>query len=313
MSEATLEMPGAVANGGTDQAGPKSAFISAPSGVDTSAVRCALEGKGVRCFSADQIDLPGQNMPQILREAMAQADLVIAVVDDTPASNLVFLEVGFAQAMGKEVAVLLLADAPTSAWLTSGTPYFRYWPEVPGTLDFGLSQILKVPHRGAKAPPNPIRRTHPIGERADELLAQLRATEDEFREGDLERVIAQAIRASGVAAVSQGKVADQRIDLAVWSDDLSPWVNNPFPIELRVTLRKSDLNGALGGLARTMARGGMNWGLLIYVRADGDFDWPAAFPNIIAIPADEFLERLRSSSFGDLVRGLRNQRVHGGC
>lgn len=312
MSEATLDMPSSVANGAADDVRPKSAFISAPSGVDTSTVRYALENKGVRCFSADQIDLPGQNIPQILREAMAQADLIVAVVDDTPASNLVFLEVGFAQAMGKQVAVLLLADAPSSNWLSSGIPYFRYRPEVPSTLDFVLGQILKIP-RGTKASLSATRRTHPIGALADELLTQLRAPGDTLREPDLEQVIARAIRASGVATVSQAEGADRGIDLAVWSDDLSPWVGNPLPIELCITLRKSDLHAVLRSLAMSIARRGMTEGLLIYLRADADLTWPVVFPNILHLPADQFIEQMRSKSFGEVVRGLHNQRSHRGC
>jgi hypothetical protein len=34
-------------------------------------------------------------------------------------------------------------------------------------------------------------------------------------------------------------------------------------------------------------------------------------PNILTISAEELLTCLRDASFGDLVRRLRNQRVHG--
>ena len=34
-------------------------------------------------------------------------------------------------------------------------------------------------------------------------------------------------------------------------------------------------------------------------------------PNILAISAEDFLRALEGSSFGELVRKLRNERVHG--
>src|SRR5690606_5591431 len=131
---------------------------------------------------------------------------------------------------------------------------------------------------------------------------------------DLEMVIAEAIRASGVTTVSQGAAERNYADLAVWSDDLSPWVGNPLAIELRLNLRgPADVNRAAGKLVQGMARGNMQWGLLIYLRSEVDVPSAVAVPNVIPISAEQFLESLRHTSFGDLIYQYRNQRVHGGC
>src|SRR5262249_13502953 len=136
----------------------------------------------------------------------------------------------------------------------SGVPYFRFDPAKPTGVEFGISQILKVPHHRTEPPTTPSRRTHPLGARADELLAQLRAAGDTLRAADLEAIIVQAIRDSGVTAVSQGTAEDRYVDLAVWSDDLSPWVGNPLPIEVRLALKgKADVNAAVGHLMQALA------------------------------------------------------------
>jgi hypothetical protein len=268
----------------------------------------------VQSFSPDELDLPDPNLTQILREAMGRADLVIAVVDPTPASNFVFYESGFAQAINKPTVVLLMGDASSSTWVSSGIPYFRFDPMNPPGLEFAISQVLAIPRHGANGSSSPSRRTHAVGGRIDEWLAQIRTGGDKITEAQLETIIAQAIRASGVVTVSQGGQENRLVDLAVWSDDLSPWVGNPLAIELRLWLRRgTDVNLAVRQLAQAMALGSMPWGLLIYLRSEIDVANAVAVPNIIAISAEQFLEALRDTGFGALVRRLRNQQVHGSC
>jgi len=288
------------------------AFISAPAYVDTCGVRKELESKGVSVFSPDELDLPGRNLSEIVREAIGRADLVIAVVDSTAASNTVFFEVGFALAMGKPTFALLTGDASSSLWISSGIPYFRFDPEKSARLDFGISQILIATQQSAKTSPKPAKRTHPLGGQADDLLDQLRKAGEAITEAQLEAIIASAIRASGVATVSEARGSDRGIDLAVWSDDLSPWLGNPIAVALRLKIRNTaDVSRAIEQLAKAMARSDIRWGLLIYRTATIDLTRIVCIPNVLIISAEQFLEGLQHSSFADLVRRLRNQRVHG--
>src|SRR4051794_34450617 len=66
-----------------EKARPREVYLSAPAGIDTGPVRRALEEKGLRSFSPDRLDLPGRTLPDILREGISRADLVVAVVDAT--------------------------------------------------------------------------------------------------------------------------------------------------------------------------------------------------------------------------------------
>jgi len=50
---------------------------------------------------------------------------------------------------------------------------------------------------------------------------------------------------------------------------------------------------------------------LIYLHSPLDPAQAIRAPNILAISAEEFLRALQGMSFGELVRKLRNERVHG--
>jgi hypothetical protein len=312
MSEKTTR-PKTRTNGPAEDLRPNAAYISAPAGVDTRPIRQALESRGVRTFSPDQLDLPGMRLPDILREAVRRADLVVAVVDPTVASNFVYYEVGYAEGMNKPAFVLLTEDASPSLWVSGGVPYFRFDPANPAALDFAVSQILEIAHHGTKPATSPLKRTRPLGDRVDALLAQLTARGEDISTEDLASIIRSAIEESGVTTISAGDARDRGIDFAVWSDDLSPWVGNPIAIELRRVLpSRTAALAILAQMARGMERGDMPWGLLIYVHSATNLDNVTPVPNIILMSAQEFLQSLRATSFGDLIRRLRNQRVHGG-
>ena len=291
----------------------KAVYLTAPPGIDTRPIRRALAEKGLRSFSPDQLDLPGQSLPDILREGITRADLVLAVVDGTPASTFVFFEVGYARGMNKPTFVLLTNDAPPSMWVSSGVPYFKFNPDNPTGLDFAVTQILAIPPHDRRHPSPPAKQTRPLGDRVDELLALLRAQGDNISELVFEDVIGRALRESAVTSVSTGGRDAQYADFTVWSDDLSPWVGNPIAIELRRSIQTgTDVNTVVGQMVQAMTRGNIPWGLLIYVKARIDVAGAIAVPNITAVSAEDFLECLRTTPFGELVQRLRNQRVHGG-
>jgi hypothetical protein len=310
MGVTTINNPKAGANA-TQAARSKSAYVTAPLPIDTNPIRAVLERKGLRTFSPDQLDLPSQSLSQAIREGMHQADLVIAVVDSGVDSNSVFFELGFAEALHKPTLVLLAGDAPADHWLASGTPYLRFNPSNPSGLEFGIDLFLKVPHHGTKPSPT-ADRSKPIGDLADVLLARLRGPADALSQAEYEAIIAEAIQASGVTSVSRGNSGHEFVDMAVWSDDLSPWVDNPLPIELRMRVGNStDLSESAKRLLRRIGEAGMKWGLLIYHQPETDMPNVWMMPNILCVPAEEFIEELKDAGFGKLVRGLRNRRVHG--
>lgn len=288
-----------------------SAFITSPVSVDVRGVRGILERRGIRTFTADELDLPGHPLSEILEEGMSRADIVVGVLGTGTSSDNVLFELGFAQAKNKRTLVLVTGDAPLSAWASSGIPYVRTDLTNPQAVDFAVAQILKVPQSGGPRE-TPVRRTRPLGKDADELLARWNGAAKDQIGAVLEDVVLEAIRLSGVDTISQSGGRDPRLDLAVWSGDLEPWVTNPLLVEVRANIESvADLEKVVLNLVRTMGSTGVHWTLLIYGRSPKNPEWMIRVPNVLAISAGDFLHALKGLSFGELVRKLRNERVHG--
>jgi len=294
------------------RARPKKAYITGPRLSDTALVRRVLEAKGVTTFSPDELNLPSQNLTEVMREAMEQADLVVALIDSTKESNLVFYEVGVAQTLRKPVVVFLAKDASADTWVACGVPSFRFDPQQPTSLEFAIDQVLAVSHHGTKSRPAAEKQTHPIGKRADELLARLAQAGARLSASDFETLIVDTIRASGVPIVTTSDQPEKGVDLAVWSDDLFPWVGIPLLVQLKVRpAGPSDLTASAEVLRNALSSSGMLWGLLIYHGSRFDPSSVSAPLNVLPLQAESFINELRTVGFGDLVRRLRNERVHG--
>jgi hypothetical protein len=287
------------------------AFITSPVSLDVRAVRQILERRGITTFTADELDLPGRPLSEILQEGMSRADIVVGVLGTGTSSDNVLFELGFAQAMKKRTLVLVSGDAPLSTWASTGIPYVRADLTNPQAVDFAVAQILKVPpyvdSRGA-----PVRRTRPLGKDADQLLARWKGAPGPPNGQVLEEVVVEAIQQSGVDVVSQSGGPDRGFDLAVWSEDLEPWVSNPLFIQLKASIgSEAALQDVVLSLVRTMGSTGVHWALLIYGDSPLAPEKVIGALNVLAIRAEDFLRALEGASFGELVRKLRNERVHG--
>ena len=129
----------------------------------------------------------------------------------------------------------------------------------PQAVDFAVAQILKVPHHAGPREA-PVRRTRPLGKAADQLLARWNGAATAEAGPVLEEVVVEAIRLSGIDAVSQSGGRDDGFDLAVWSEDLEPWVSNPLFIQLKADIgSEAALQDVILNLVRTMGSTGVHW------------------------------------------------------
>jgi hypothetical protein len=287
------------------------AFITAPVGGDTRGVREILERRGIESFTADELDLPGRPLSEILQEGMARADIVVGVLGAGGSADNVFFELGFAQALGKRILVLASGEAPLSGWASPGIPYVRADPSNPHAVEFALDQLLRVGLPPASEGVT-VRHTRPLGRTAESLLARLTSASTVNAGEVLEEVVIDALRQTGIETASRSGARQDGTAVAVWSEDFEPWVNNPLLIETRVALNsRADAEAATLGLLRAMGVSGVRWALLIYLHSDVNPAEVIGAPNILAISAEGFLRSLETLSLGELVRKLRNKRVHG--
>ncbi len=298
------------ADGTRNGGGPGTkAFISAPANVDTKPLREILGRMGIIALTVEDIVSPGMLLGEAVLDALREADLVIAVFGREVNPNVAY-EVGVARGFGKRL--LLIAEAkerpPVDLF---GVPYIRTTPDDAEAVEFAVKQVLAVPHHGSREGKEPVQQTHPIDGLADELLTLLRGGKI-TREDQLVHLIYRALEASGVTAASRDKVGDVPVDLAVWSDDLEPWVQNPLIIEVRSLLQsKTDAENAVRQVLNYMQKIRVTTALVLYQTGTPGALAGARMPNILFMAVEDLLESLRHSGFGAVIRDLRNKAVHG--
>ncbi len=291
----------------------RTVFVSSPARTDTSVIRRVLEGEGIRVLESELLE-PGQLIRESLIEGIQKADAVIAVLGDRNANSPVFYELGIADAMAKPVLVVS-ADALDPANDVALYPYIRARHDDEEALRFGLVHFLRAPHHGVKPERDYTAVTKPIGAVVDGLLARVRADE-RIMHDELVSIIAVAIQESGVAAqaaVSRRPAGEEiPADIAVWSDELTSFVGNPLPIEIRSSLvTQSDTEAAAQTIMRAMIGARARWGLILYRKATPDALHALNKFPVLAMSIEDFLEGLRTRSFARIVTDLRNRTVHG--
>jgi hypothetical protein len=299
-------MPNTAEKDGTTQT-VKKAFITAPPGLDIHFLRNTLRRRGIESFFADEVGLPGSSLPEILTEGLDEADLVIGFLDAERNNGNVLFELGFAMALGKRVLVFTPNEEIFPGVLLTGMQTVRATPHDEERIEFGLTQAIAAPRKKEKTRKEPVKQTHPIGELAEQLLAEIPPGTDPRR---VEEVIAKAIKQSGVTTLSATKDAGI---LAVWSDDLEPWVGNPLLVEIKTGRCNGDLlEKGVEQVRRGIEARGASWGLFIHSGLlPPGLKKRLRGTSVLAISVEDFLRSMKDEAFADLVRGLRNDRVHG--
>lgn len=289
----------------------KVAFVTAPSAVEAHALQGVLDRLGIESTTASEAELPGRTMSELALDCIRPADVVIGVLAQGPMSHNVYFDLGLARGLGKRILLVAKPKAiPTAVSL--GLPYIRSAPDNTEGIKFALAQLFAVPHHGGR-PVEPVtRQTRPIEGLADELLAQLQCGQQPPTEDKLPEVIGRAIRESGATVVSSPRPADGvNPDMAVWSDDLEPWIHNPLLIEFKSNVRsKGEVRQLVRQLRRYMEKVTVSTALVIYRGADASVVKEMHSPEVLFVSAEDFLDSLRDSGFGDVVRRLRELSNH---
>ena len=101
-----------------------------------------------------------------------------------------------------------------------------------------------------------------------------------------------------------------RFDLGVWSDDLDAIAANPLVIEIKKRFSTASIAQALAAMqSMSNARAA----LVVYL------DYESASPRdlrsvrfpVLAIALQDLITRMRTATFAEVIRDLRNRSVHG--
>ncbi|MCX5000889.1 hypothetical protein [Streptomyces longwoodensis] len=243
-----------------------------------------------------------------MQQAIAQAETVLVILGDPSRSQNALFEAGMAVGMGKRVIVIADPGEGTPPPDLDGLLTIRARPYDLQAITFALGQAQGRETPASVAAPAV---GHPLGDaRVDELLALLK--KGGWRERSVVEVLKTALEEAGTVTVER-PVQDtgRRIDLGVWSDDLDAIALNPLLIEVKRTLSRE----AVGQTLALLQGSPMHAALLVHLdkpssQKDRHEALEVTFP-VLAIPLGTLFERLRTSSFAEVVRDLRNQAVHG--
>lgn len=283
-------------------------FVSAPARTDVRRLLARLQRRGIEPFVLSDVALLGVDLRTSIEAAISAADRVLIVISSNAESANQMFEAGLALGLGKPVVLLAESAATVPAGLQDQFT-IRASADDAEALDFALDQAAgRLPQSAARIPAE----GRPLGDHVDVLLERVRALSTEAP-GALERsivdVIVEAVEASGPVAVPAG-AGDPSYDIGIWSDDLATIAANPLVIGFKRRLSAATVQQALKALQAVQGR---HLVLLLYLErtaSDATLLRQLHFP-LLAIEIVELLERMRTASFAEVVRDLRNRSVHG--
>jgi hypothetical protein len=296
----------------------RTCFISALAGTPLDVLQDVLSKRNVRIVDPGVLS-PVRDWAIEAQTLLASVDLVIGVVSRERRSEWMFFELGQAWAAGKQI---LLFAPPKSEFGPLALQRFlvvRANMTNREAIEFAIDQLLAASEVTVTAEAQKKTLQRAIGAVAsDEFLDH--ATQLANRDAaasvtgmSLEKLVADTIRTSGVDTVVEGSGPDSGADLAVWADAFQYSIGNPLLIEIKARFIDRDIaRNTFLSFSKRLADSGTRWGLVIYGEAAININLTKlAPPNVLALSLTELSLRLRGRSFVDVVKDLRNKRVHG--
>lgn len=276
-------------------------------------MRDALFQRGISVVVPQEM-FPGSDWAEQIARDIGNVDLVIGVLTTERRSQWVLFELGQAAALNRQIILIapanLLVPAPLRRFLVvRGSVRNRE------AIEFALDQLLASPERPTAQMPRLPETSRTLGSQADEILEEVRSAIASRNYSGVERAVMRALQGAGIDVISEVPTTKHVADLAVWSDALQPFVGNPLLIEIKAHMSGPDpLRHAAQQLAAAMAARGTAWGLLLYGEAPPGLpiSTKSLPPTILVYSIDKFIRDLKTRSFAEVIRDLRNQRVHGG-
>jgi hypothetical protein len=291
----------------------KTCFVSAPSGISLEALRESLLAHDIRPLIPQELSA-GTDWASELQRQLVQADLVIGILPTGRQSHWVLFELGQAWALGRRILLIAPPGSEPVPSTLQRLLVLSIAPDNRQAIDFALDQLLSAPPE----PPAKEGKRKPfeslgLGPQTNVFLTRLEQSLHSGLGQEFEKTISDAIRGSGTDVVVESPEKERGADLAVWSDVLEPFVGNPLLVEVKLKIQtKATAATIFKQLSSYMGAANTRWALLLY--GDGPPPdaplWKVCPPNVLLMPARSLLEGLRTRTFPEIVRDLRNRRVH---
>ena len=292
----------------------RNCYISAPIGTNIENIRSSLLERKVKLLSPSSIDV-GRSVHSNVLDLISNADLVVGVLTRERRSESVIFELGQAVALDRQVVIFAPPKSGFIPFKLKQFPVIRINLRNRSAIDFAFDQILSAPPLPKKKERVEVHNSHGMGKRINTFLDKVRKAIDANDGLGFEKVVAQAIRESGVEIVLEARLDNRAVDIAVWSDVFQQIFGHPLLVELKLNLtNEAYARQSLKRCAEITAKHGSTWSLLLY--GDGppmtNKNWVSIAPTVLTISAYDLLSKMRDRSFVEVIMDLRNQRVHFG-
>lgn len=289
--------------------GDEACFISAPAGMDLTALRGVMHRLGMQWIDRSRLD-PRIPVQHAVRDAFRHVSFVCAVLLADSDNTEVIFEMGMAASMDRPTFLFLdpAADLPSSL---EHLPYARVeFSDAERLLDH-LATYLRHLHSGIA---QLTWRRPTANEKTLSRPSHSFGGLSLFAEGDIKRQVASWFEAAGVVVSEASRIHPGPIDMAVWVDSVSPTLGNPVLVQVESgRLSQTDLDAAEERLRAQLHSTGAEVGILIYRDATGT-RFPQrrpGWPPVWRLELQQLHDLLVRGEFElEMVR-CRNMAVHG--
>lgn len=283
--------------------GARKCFISAPFGLDTSALRRELEQRNIS-WSDQTTIAPGSSIIDIIDSEILSSDFVCVIITENSRDNVMF-ELGIAYARHKPILAFtkkysdFLSDIHSLTCIHSDSSNVEV---VSAALDTFLRYAKKAPPRRNKIYSAKISTISNIIPTATNVGQQM------------EKKTAALFHNANIIYSEQRETPSSGADFAIWVDELVSSLGNPILVEVKSgRITQERLHSACEQLKKYLGRVNARYGIVVYWDEEGK-EFPSTrsdTPFIFQISGNLLINLLSSGQFAQELLRLRNVTAHG--
>jgi hypothetical protein len=258
--------------------------------------------------------LDSGSLSSATRKTVEDSDAVVVLLA-AAATNALF-DAGVGYALGKPIILGLLDEAIPLPFDVSEFPVVRLVSADFSPLVDLLDRLSMVDLTPPQPPPPSSRSAGVLSKQrartlADQVATALAASTPKEQHELLVQAVSGALSSAKLQMVASPRDGGS-FDIGVWEPRLASIVGTPVLIEVKTTLM-SQPGAAFEIVTKNTAKSGGQWALLVYGEGPPEAlvdEWAFAYP-VLPIKATNLIANLANRSFAEIVRDLRNRRVHG--
>jgi hypothetical protein len=200
----------------------KTCFVAAPSGIPLDVLRNSLLAHDIRPLVPQEL-FAGSDWASEIQRQLLEADLVVGILPASRQSPWVLFELGQAWALGRRILLIASPKSDIAPYSLQRFLTLRIEPNNKEAIDFALDQLLSAPPEvSTKEGLRPFAAGGLGDDAVNGLQSRLNRALGSGSEGELEKIISEALRLAGTDIVVESPQKDRGADLAVWADVFEP-------------------------------------------------------------------------------------------